>query len=842
MTAPTTSSSTSVVPYLLDPLIDPLLAQMKWGGAVGTGTSLTFSFPWTSNPTATFAGYSGAAYSSLQEDTAAIHHGLNAVQTAAARSAFQQWASVANVTFTEVEDTATNVGDIRIAFTSARQAFFTTWGWAKYPNAYWPGGGDIWISTNVAAGKDQDWAVGSRNYSSLLHEVGHSLGLKHPFEGTPTLAAGYATDQYSAMSYAAAPNSLFVKVNRGLYGAVSWQSFEVQPETPMLLDIAAIQYVYGPNLGYRTGNDVYTFDPGTPFLRTIWDAGGSDTISIANFASGSTIDLRAGHFSRIAIASDSTAGITWAVAPPTATYDGTDNLAIAYGVTIENAVGGAGDDVLRGNEAANSLDGGPGNDALEGGAGNDFFDRDVAHRGGADVFQGGTGDDTFFLTPGDVVIERPGEGVDTVWVGFSASAAENVENLFAAGPEGLSLAGNSLDNLLRGGAGNDTLSGGAGQDTVLYDGPTSAYVITGTNTGYTIASRTGDTDALAGIEYAQFADQRVPLLHLGAPVDMAFAPPTAGVPGGGLSAVAVTFGDEVQRGSGTIVLKTAAGAVVGSYDAASSQHLRIDGSTLTVQPAGGLVPDTDYVMVIAAGALRDSAGISYAGGASFRFTTAAAGPALVGSGSADHLVGTAAADSLHGGNGNDVLEGLGGDDELDGGPGLDTVLYRGSMVSYAIEATGAGFTVAGPDGFDILIGVERLQFSDFRVAFDTEGSGGMAYRLYRAAFDRAPDHGGLGFWMAALDRGASLALVAQQFLDSPEFGARRSGSGHDQYVTDLYDNVLHRTPDAAGLAFWVDHLTAATMTPAQTLVAFSESAENRAALIGVIEHGVVYTV
>ena len=821
MPAPTTSSSTSVVPYLLDPLVDPLLAQMKWGGAVGTGTSLTFSFPWTSNPDATFIGYSGAAYSSLREDTAALRHGLNAAQMAAARSVFEQWASVANVTFTEVEDTATNVGDIRIAFTSARQAFFTIWGWAKYPNAYWPGGGDIWISTNVAAGKDQNWAVGSRNYSSLLHEVGHSLGLKHPFEGSPTLAAEFATDQYSAMSYAAAPDSLFVKVVRGLNGAVSWQSFEVQPETPMLLDIAAIQYAYGPNLGYRTGDDVYTFDPGTPFLKTIWDAGGSDTISIANFTSGSTIDLRAGHFSSISIASDSTAGITWAVPPPVATYDGTDNLAIAYGVTIEHAVGGAGDDVLRGNEAANILNGGPGNDVMEGGA----------------------GDDAYFLTPGDVVIERPGEGIDTMWVGFSAAAAEEVENLFAVGAAGLSLAGNSLDNLLRGGAGNDdTLSGGAGQDTALYDGPSSAYVITGTNTGHTIASRTGVIDMLTGIEFAQFSDQRVQLLHLGAPVDMAFAPPDAGTAGAARATVTVTFSGEIQRGWGTIVLKTAAGAVVGTYDAATSEDLRIEGSTLTVQPAGGLAPDTDYVVVIAAGALRDSAGASYPGGASYSFRMAASGPALVGSGGADVLAGTAAADRLQGGDGNDLLEGLAGDDVLDGGPGIDTVVYRGSMASYAIAATGRGFTVAGPDGFDALAAVERIQFSDFRVAFDTEGSAGMAYRLYRAAFDRAPDYGGLGFWLAALDGGCSLSVVAQQFLDSAEFSARRSGSDHEQYVTQLYANVLHRTPDQAGLAFWVDHLQAATMTQAQTLAAFSESAENQAALIGVIEQGMVYTV
>jgi hypothetical protein len=140
----------------------------------------------------------------------------------------------------------------------------------------------------------------------------------------------------------------------------------------MINDIAAIQYVYGANISYQTGNNTYTFDPATPFLHTIWDAGGNDTISIANFTAGSVIDLQAGHYSSLRMAPEqSPAGIVWNTAPPATTYDGTNNLGIAYGVTIENAIGGSGNDTLIGNAVANHLQGNGGANIIDGGAGID---------------------------------------------------------------------------------------------------------------------------------------------------------------------------------------------------------------------------------------------------------------------------------------------------------------------------------------------------------------------------------------------------------------------------------------------------------------------------------------
>ncbi|USX27556.1 M10 family metallopeptidase C-terminal domain-containing protein [Oxalobacteraceae bacterium OTU3CINTB1] len=373
MSTPTTSSPTSFVPDADVVLIDSLLSSFKWGGAAGTGATVTYSFPWTTAVDATYSGSGGTAYSQLDEPSGTQHFGLNAVQQAAAAAALGAWSSVANITPARIQESSAAVGDIRFGWTSSAEPVSdgsTAWGWAYYPNAVHPSGGDIWIHAGPSGVTDPDWTVGSYNYMSLMHELGHALGLKHPFEDGTVINPLLANHQFSIMAYDSALYSQFIDVTVTASGR-SWTAHEVAPDTPMLYDIAAIQYMYGANMTYHTGNDTYTFDTATPFLRTIWDAGGNDTISIANFSAGSEIDLQQGHYSSIHIPSDSTAGFNWSSPPPVGVYDGTDNLAIAFGAVIENAIGGAGDDTLIGNGVANRLQGNGGSNTLDGGAGID---------------------------------------------------------------------------------------------------------------------------------------------------------------------------------------------------------------------------------------------------------------------------------------------------------------------------------------------------------------------------------------------------------------------------------------------------------------------------------------
>ena len=143
---------------------------------------------------------------------------------------------------------------------------------------------------------------------------------------------------------------------------------------------------------------------------------------------------------------------------------------------------------------------------------------------------------------------------------------------------------------------------------------------------------------------------------------------------------------------------------------------------------------------------------------------------------------------------------------------------------------------------DTLVNVERLMFADTGVALDTSGVGGQAYRVYKAAFNRTPDVGGLGFWISGMDGGASLNTVAQGFVNSAEFKSVYGASPTNaQIVTRFYDNVLGRAADSGGYNFWLGVLNSGNANVAQVLASFSESAENQAGVIGLIGNGILYT-
>lgn len=205
------------------------------------------------------------------------------------------------------------------------------------------------------------------------------------------------------------------------------------------------------------------------------------------------------------------------------------------------------------------------------------------------------------------------------------------------------------------------------------------------------------------------------------------------------------------------------------------------------------------------------------------------------------LAGSAEGEQLNGSSGMDLLVGLEGNDILDGGAGLDQALYVENRADYQITRTDQGFTVVGPDGSDLLRNTERIVFGDKNVALDIDGAGGAAYRLYEAALNRAPDSGGLGFWINVLDQGYSLRDVAAAFLVSEEFIANfGANTDNATFVTRLYQNILDRAPEQGGYDFWVNVLNDGN-SRAGVLEAFSESGENRSALIGTIGNGIDYT-
>ncbi len=210
----------------------------------------------------------------------------------------------------------------------------------------------------------------------------------------------------------------------------------------------------------------------------------------------------------------------------------------------------------------------------------------------------------------------------------------------------------------------------------------------------------------------------------------------------------------------------------------------------------------------------------------------------------NNLRGNSRNNELLGAAGDDYLIGLEGSDLLDGGTGHDVAAFSEWSFDVLVKKQGSNFTLqsrSSPDDVDTLVNVERIKLNDMMMGLDIDGVGGKAYRIYKAAFDRAPDPAGLGFWINVMDRGVPLVEVAGAFVQSAEFTSLYGPKPeHAALLTRMYNNILDRDPDPAGHAFWLDLLDRNVLTPSQTLAEFSESPENYAAVIGSIQDGFFY--
>jgi len=657
VTSPTSTMPASAVADSGDDLIDALLGGVKWGSAgAGVGATVGYSFPGASG-TAVWAA--PAAYGSPHNEPATAS-ALSPANQAATRLAMQAWANLANLSLVEIGETATDVGDIRLAHT-ADPAIASYWGWSLYPNDYWPAGGDIWINVSQAT---TDWSPGTNDFSSLLHEIGHSLGLKHPFDDQPVLPPSLDNEQYTLMAYESHPHGLFRDVVDHGGGSYSWTYFTVTPQTPMLYDIAAIQYLYGANTSYHTGDDVYGFDPESPFSMTIWDAGGIDTLSVANFSRACTLDLRAGHFSRIAIESDP---LPAGASGPVATYDGTDNLAIAFGVLIENAIGGSGGDLLIGNSTANFLDGGDGNDTLDGAE-------------GGDTLNGGTGIDTasyLYGASSGVSVSLAiagaqatgGSGSDTL-VGIENLSGSTYADLLRGAGNANLLAGAQGNDFLDGGAGNDTLDGGAGNDT-LWGGTGADSMVGGDGNDAYYLDHAGDSASESNANPTSGGTDQVfsylAAVTLGTNIENGriLAPGVASLSGNGLDNL-------LEAGSGNNVLDGAGGTDTASYLYGASSGVSVSLAVTGAQATGGSGSDTLT-------SIENLGGSTYA-------------DLLRGDGSANLLSGAQGNDFLDGGAGSDTLDGGAGNDTLWGGTGADSLVGGDGNDAYYLDNAGDSFS------------------------------------------------------------------------------------------------------------------------------------------------------
>jgi Ca2+-binding RTX toxin-like protein len=340
----------------------------KWGGGLGTGATLSFSFPnlgfWDPN------NYGVA--NDVDEWT--NMQALSDAEQFAVRIALGVWDNYANVNFVETADTQFSVGEMRFAYANTLPNHESAHAYFPQANA---AAGDVWFNPNQFNTDGGGISAGSFDFHTILHEIGHALGLKHTFDpsfiGGGNLApAGQDNLFYSIMSYTASPWSAHGDGFATYY-----------PTTPMYLDLVAIEGMYGRR-AFNTGNNTYTFNDGVKYWQAIHDTAGVDAI-VYNGGEATTIDLNPGNFSSLSEAIQFHR-------PGGTTVTSRWTVTIGPNVVIENAYGGNGHDLLIGNGAANALLGRAGNDALQGRLGNDSLQGGL----GNDSLQGGFGNDTLY--------------------------------------------------------------------------------------------------------------------------------------------------------------------------------------------------------------------------------------------------------------------------------------------------------------------------------------------------------------------------------------------------------------------------------------------------------------
>ena len=383
--------------YEVDCLVAGLASRWNFTQPVGSPASVTYSFM--------------TAVPSYEQDVTNFQAFTDTMK-AAAVSALAAWASVTNLVFTEVSDSGSG-GQIRFGSNFQQNSA----GYAYYPSTA-ETGGDIWIANNVT--ENLTPSVGTNGYLTLLHEIGHALGLKHP--GNYDAGGGGTEGPYLDSSVDNTGNTV-----------MSYTDSSPLPSGLGPYDIDAIRYLYGFTGSGQIGNLIYGDDNAAAYTMTggaVFAKGGNDTIV------GSS---------------------------------GNDGMMGGAGSDLMS--GGAGNDLIYGNTNTDVIYGGEGADTIFGGQ-NDGTARldafgNLRMQDGVETLYGGAGGDVIYGNFGNEIIFG-GAGDDLIYAGQNEDT----------------VSGGAGNDTILGNRDNDTLNGGDGSDIFRFSSNSGADVIEDFNTAF----------------------------------------------------------------------------------------------------------------------------------------------------------------------------------------------------------------------------------------------------------------------------------------------------------------------------------------------------------------------
>jgi Ca2+-binding RTX toxin-like protein len=319
-----------------------------------------------------------------------------------------------------------------------------------------------------------------------------------------------------------------------------------------------------------------------------------------------------------------------------------------------------------------------------------------------------------------------------------------------------------------------------------------------------------------------------------------------------------TFSEDIQRGTGNIVLKTTVGVTIATYNAASSANLSISGNTLTINPTSDLFYSTGYKVEVAAGTIKDLAGNSYAGTTIYNFTTVA--NPISPTGGNDTLIGSSLADTINALGGNDVITGGGGNDILNGGAGIDTAIFSATSDAYQITAVSDNkYTVSDQrvfialigadqgDGTDTLTNIERLQFSNSKVALDLTPTGhaGQALEFIGTlAHNLISTPSVVGTILNFFDQAYTMTSLSQFAIDVGLINQLAGSSSNADLARLVFRNVIGQEADTGSIDMLVSYMDGrnASFSQAEFIATVAELEVNQQHinLVGLAQTGIEY--